>query len=48
MINSLETLIYSFLCGKKVGVDSVGNIFFVHKKKVEKNGFYTRPRLTQH
>ena len=49
MINSLGTLIYSFLCGKKVGVDSAGNIFFVHKKKkVEKNGFYTRPRSTQH
>ena len=36
MINSLGTLIYSFLCGKKVGVDSAGNIFFVHKKKSKK------------
>ena len=33
MINSLGTLIYSFLFGKKVGIDSIGNTFFVHKKK---------------
>ena len=33
IINSLGTLLYSFIYGKKVGQDEYGNKFYMHKKK---------------
>ena len=30
--NSIGTLIYTLLFGKKVGLDTYGNTFFIHKK----------------
>ena len=36
MINNLPTFFYSIFFGKKVGVDSFGNKFFIHKKNSNK------------
>jgi hypothetical protein len=34
--NSIGTILYSLLNGKKVGVDNKGNRFYVHKKNKKK------------
>lgn len=36
IINSIGTILYSLLNGKKVGVDNKGNRFYVHKKNKKK------------
>ena len=32
IINNIGTILYSFLKGKKIGQDNIGNKFYIHKK----------------
>ena len=36
LTNNIGTLLYSFLKGKKIGQDKIGNKFYVHKKNKNK------------
>ena len=40
--NSIGTILYSLLNGKKVGEDKQGNKFYIHKKNDKKNGSYIK------
>ena len=42
--NSIGTILYSLLNGKKVGVDNQGNKFYIHKKNKKKNGYYIKKK----